>query len=81
MTDGKSVAAKLPKLGFGPVRIHVDYSRLCVWVEAPLLSPTGEYEVAFLKQREQSLLCLILSSQSPHFFANLFWAPQYFPVL
>lgn len=81
MTDGMSVAAKLPKLGFGPVRIHVDYSRLCVWVEAPLLSPTGEYEVAFLKQREQSLLCLILSSHSLHFFASLFWVPQYFPVL
>lgn len=81
MSDGQSLAAKLPKLGFGPVRILVDYSRLCVWVVARLLSPTGEYEVAFLKQREQSLLCLILSSHSLHFFASLFWAPQYFPLL
>lgn len=33
--------------GLLPVRLHTGCSRLCVWVEAALLSPTGEYEVVF----------------------------------
>lgn len=40
-----------------PGRIRVDYSRLCVWVEAALLSPTREYEVVIQRQ-ENSLSSL-----------------------
>lgn len=76
MSDGQSLAAKLPKLGFGPVRKLVDYSRLCVFVVAPLLSPNGGIWSGFSKaKRTVSPLSHPLISFSPFLCQSLLGPP------
>lgn len=55
------------------MRRHVDYSRLCVWVEAALLSPTGEHDVVMQRQ-ENSLSSF--SSLHPILFLCFFSSPH-----